>query len=215
MGLGTWVAGPEIIENLIEIYPQLSTEMQAILSKDGLSLCGSLFAVPIGLLFLWHMASRTGRPAREYLALKWPGLRQGLGWGLLILAVDYGYIFLADWLDLPFGGDSSYEEIARFPLFLPLLVLSLAVLTPIFEELFFRGFLLEGLRQSRLGEAGAILMTSSLWAVMHSGGPFRWLGLILFGTLLARARLRTGSTYLPVVIHAISNLVAVIVMASQ
>lgn len=210
LGLAYWLVGAEAISDLTEVYSRHPAETQAILSFASLSLLGNLFAVPIGLLFLRTLVPRSGLPVREYLGLRWPKARQGLGWGLLILAVDFGFLFLVARFDLPWTGDDSYEAIGGFPLFLPLLVLSLVVLTPVFEELLFRGFLLEGLRQSRLGEVGAILMTASLWAVIHPGGPVRWLSLALYGALLAIARLRTGSTWLAVVIHGISNLAAVI-----
>ena len=87
------------------------------------------------------------------------------------------------------------------------------MLVSIFEELLFRGFLLEGLRRSSLGETGAILLTSALWAVAHPGSPVRWLELFICGVLMALARLRTGSTYLTIVVHCILNLVAVLLTA--
>ena len=39
---------------------------------------------------------------------------------------------------------------------------------PVFEELFFRGFLLEGFRRTFLGTTGAVVLTSLLWAVIHT-----------------------------------------------
>lgn len=214
LGLVALLAGPEVIPDLPDRYLELPVEVQALASLDGIALCGSLFEVPVGLLLLWRMVP-PGLPAREYLGLKWPGLRQGLGWGLLLLFLDFGYEFLIGWLDLPWSGDDRYDQIARAPLLVPLFALSVVVLTPVFEEVLCRGFLLEGFRRSQLGEIGAILMTSTLWAVLHPGGPVRWLGLILYGSFLALARLRTGSTYLAVLIHGIGNLVAVVLMVSR
>lgn len=203
--LVAWLAGPEA-----------PAEVQALLSKDGISLCKSLFGVPIAVVLLRRAVRLPGPKAREYLGLKWPGLRQGLGWGLILLVSNYGYrIFVVSGLGMPLSNDDRYREIGRMPLLLPLLFVALAVLTPIFEELLFRGFLLEGLHRSRLGVVGAILITASLWALMHRDLPLRSLGLFLYGSLLALARLRTGSTYLTMLVHAIPNVVAVAVFSNM
>jgi uncharacterized protein len=209
-GLASRLFGPEAISHFPENYDRLTPEVMAFLSKEGLFLCSALFMVPSAIAFLWILLRPT---FREYLGLKWPGLRQGLRWGLLILAVNYATLWLTSWLPVDWSGGDAFEKIGRIPLFLPLVVLSLAVLIPIFEELLFRGFLLEGLRRSSLGETGAILLTSSLWAVAHSGGPVRWLEVFICGVLLALARLRTGSTYLTILVHCIVNLAAVLLTA--
>ncbi|HVG07198.1 MAG TPA: CPBP family intramembrane glutamic endopeptidase [Thermoanaerobaculia bacterium] len=198
-GLEAWLADPAAV--------------QALLSMDGLSLCAHLFAVPAGIALLRRSVPR-GQRGREYLGLKWPGLRQGLGWGLILLASSYGVDFLIWRLGIPFSERDDYQQIIRFPLLLPLTFLAIAVLGPIFEELLFRGFLVEGLRRSRLGTAGAILIPAAVWAAMHVDLPVRVAVLFLDGVLLALARLRTGSTYLTVLVHAIYNAVAVLLMAN-
>lgn len=212
LGLASWMFGPEAVLHFPDNYDQLAPEAKALLSKDGILVCTALFIVPIAIVLLRILLS-SGSTFREYLGLKWPGLRQGLRWGLLILAVDYATLWLTTWLPVGWSEVNHFEKIGHIPLFLPLVVLSLAVLVPIFEELLFRGFLLEGLRRSSLGEIGAILLTSTLWAVIHPGGPVRWLELFICGALMALARLRTGSTYLTIVVHCIFNLVAVLLTA--
>jgi uncharacterized protein len=211
LGLMAWLAGPEAVRNLPDNYLELPAEAQAFLSSgNGLSLCGSLFAMPAGVALLWLVVPRRRSTPREYLGLRWPGLRQGVAWGLIILAAEYGYRFFIRWLGIPLSEDDRFREIVGIPLFLPLIFVVIAVLGPIFEELLMRGYLLEGLRRSRLGEVGAVLITASLWAVMHPDIPVRWLGLFLTGVLLALARLRTGSTYLVVLLHIIINTAAVL-----
>ena len=42
---------------------------------------------------------------------------------------------------------------------------------PLFEELWFRGFLFPALAQSKLGVAGAAMVSSGLWALLHLGYP--------------------------------------------
>ncbi len=210
LGLMAWLAGPEAVRNLPDNYPELPAEAQAFFAGDGLFLCGSLFAMPVGIALLRLAVPRPGPTPREYLGLKWPGLRQGLAWGLIILAAEFGYRYLILWLGMPLSRDGRYREILGIPLFLPLIFVVIAVLAPIFEELLFRGYLLEGLRRSRLGEVGAILVTASIWAVVHPDIPVRWLGIFITGVLLALARLRTGSTYLAMLLHVIINTVGVL-----
>lgn len=214
LGLVEWLAGPGAFRGLSDLST-LPAEAQALLSINGWSLCGSLFSVPAGIVLLRLAVPRAGPAAREYLGLKWPGLRQGLGWGLILVASDYGYRFLVSWLGMTYSNDDRYSTILGIPLFLPLIFVSLAVLVPIFEELLLRGYLLEGLRRSRLGEIGAILITAILWAALHPDTPARLVGLFLDGILLALARLRTGSTYLTILVHALHNARFVLVLAND
>ena len=212
-GLLAWLAGPEALAGMPYNHEQLPAAAQALLLGDGLFLCASLVAAPVAVVLLLRVVPRPDPNPREYLGLKWPGLLQGLSWGLLILGGDFVLRFLVPRLGMPLGGDDSFREIIDTPVLFPLAFVAIAVLAPVVEELLVRGYLLEGFRVSRFGETGAILITSALWAGMHSGTPARLLGIFLVGILLALARLRTGSTYLTVTVHAIVNTVAVILAA--
>lgn len=214
LGLLVWLAGPEALAGLPYNLPELPEEVQALFSADGRSLCADLFAVPFAFFLLRRAVPHLGPTPRDYLGLKWPGLRQGLAWGLILLASNYGFrILVVKGFGMRLSAQDRYQEIGRIPLFVPLLFVAVAILAPIFEELLFRGYLLEGLRRSRLGMVGAILLTASLWALLHGDLPVRTLGLVLYGSLLALARLRTGSTYLTMLVHAITNVVAVLSLA--
>jgi hypothetical protein len=85
----------------------------------------------------------------------------------------------------------------------PLLWLAVVVAAPLFEEAFFRGFLLEGWRRSPMGAAGALALTSLLWTLIHvQYGPWEQTWVLAAGILLGAARLRTGSLYVPLAMHA-------------
>lgn len=74
------------------------------------------------------------------------------------------------------------------------------------EELLFRGFLLGALAQSRLGFAGAAIVSSALWAVVHAG--YSLLGLVevfAMGLLFSWLLWRTGSLRVTMVCHAVYN----------
>ena len=84
-------------------------------------------------------------------------------------------------------------------------------LAPILEELFFRGFLYSGLSSSFLGPLGTILITSISWAAIHLQYDLYGISTIfVFGLLLGAARLKTHSLIVPVLMHALMNLVATI-----
>jgi membrane protease YdiL (CAAX protease family) len=89
--------------------------------------------------------------------------------------------------------------------------LALIFAAPVFEELFFRGFLLSGLCASFVGPVGAVIITSALWAVIHMQYElYLLLTIFVMGLILGTARLKTGSTYLTIGMHSLFNLVATI-----
>jgi uncharacterized protein len=89
----------------------------------------------------------------------------------------------------------------------PLLVL----VGPISEELLFRGFAYGGLAPSRIGPIGAILVTSTIWAMVHVQYAWPIVGQIfVYGLVLGVARWRSGSLWPPLVMHVLINLYAVV-----
>jgi hypothetical protein len=85
------------------------------------------------------------------------------------------------------------------------------VVGPISEELLFRGFAFGGLAPSRIGPIGAILVTSTIWAVVHFQYAWPVIGQIfVYGLVLGVARWRSGSLWPPLAMHVLINLYAVI-----
>ena len=143
-------------------------------------------------------------------------------------------IFLLSFLLQPlflFGFDPGSEEATRlregffaayhpgdvlfFELFV---VLSLVILTPLFEEVAFRGVIFGWARQ-RLGFMEAALFSALVFAAFHSGyvdnlGPFwglRAMAMIFtLGFLSALLFERTGSLIAPTALHALFNVQAVL-----
>jgi len=183
------------------------------LAESGLILSLSyIAAAPPSLaaivLFVWLRRSRY--PMREYLGLRWPRWGNLAAWtaGLLVL------IGASDALTHLSGRPVVPQvmlDLYRSSVVPPLFVLMIVVAAPVFEEFLFRGFLLEGLRHSRVGAAGAVLLTSAAWAAIHT--QYDWHGILVIflgGLVLGGARVRTGSVWLCVVLHAVNNLVATI-----
>ncbi|MGB9097481.1 lysostaphin resistance A-like protein [Erwinia sp.] len=95
-----------------------------------------------------------------------------------------------------------------------ILLFSLAVvlLAPVFEEILFRGFVLQGLLlwapRQRLACA---LLTSIGFAAMHTQytHPQTLIALIALSLLLCYARLISGGLKLPIALHMLNNLIGV------
>ncbi len=94
-----------------------------------------------------------------------------------------------------------------------MLWVAVGVAAPFFEEFLFRGFLLEGLRHTRMGVIGAILLTSASWAIIHMQyGWFEIISIFFIGIILAIAQLKTKSLYIPIAMHMFMNLSASLMM---
>jgi membrane protease YdiL (CAAX protease family) len=124
---------------------------------------------------------------------------------LAFIAVTDGLTYLLGRPIVPEFMDKVYATAG----FLPLLVFALVVAAPVFEELFFRGFMHRGLAAGRLGNTGAVVVTALCWAVIHL--QYDWYGIatiFLMGLLLGAVRVRTGSTALTILLHGIANFIA-------
>jgi len=192
-------------------HPELDLEVYArSLSTNGfciaiMTVVSGLICTPLTLLFT---KLRQNISVKNYIGFKEPMKREWVQW-LLILAA---FLFLSDGISLlfhqpivpPFMVD-AYKTASS----LPALLFAIVVVAPIFEEIFFRGFLFQGIRYSRLGPIGAIGVTSLLWAVIHLQYDIYGIATVFaLGLLFGIARLRTDSIHLLMVMHSFVGLVA-------
>ena len=94
------------------------------------------------------------------------------------------------------------------------LVIAIAVIAPIIEELIFRGYLYKAWRFTRLGFIGTLLLISTLFSLIHVG-QYHWPTLLVifcFAILLGIAREKTGSVLVPILLHAINNTLAAVLV---
>ena len=93
-----------------------------------------------------------------------------------------------------------------------LLILTMVVIAPIYEEVMFRGILWSAVREQFEGAKGvwvASLVTSILFAIIHLQYEIYEMSVIfLLALLLSYARARSNSLYLPIILHIINNGVA-------
>ena len=128
----------------------------------------------------------------------------GLGCGLLV--ASYVIIILHNLLLFALGVDTQGEEIIK--LFTELdspawFFVVGAVFAPFVEEVFFRGFLFQGLRQ-RYGWIAAMLLSSGIFAVAH----LQLVALIptfILGNVLAYIYHRSNSLWPGMILHFLVN----------
>ncbi len=90
-----------------------------------------------------------------------------------------------------------------------LIWVAMVVAAPLFEETFFRGFLLKGLASSSIGAVGAIVLTAVFWAVIHTQYDTYGIATIFcIGLIFGAARMQTGSILVPLAMHAFANVVS-------
>lgn len=151
---------------------------------------------------------RVGLSARDYLGLGPVSLGDTVRW-LVVAAIVVVQLDLVLYLAKGELMPAYWIEIYRSAVSAPLFWLTLIVVAPLFEEVFFRGFLFEGLRRSWIGSAGAVAVTSILWVLVHGEeDPLQMGAILIFGVVLGIARLRTGSIRTSFAMHALNNVAA-------
>lgn len=184
------------------------------LQSNGLLTSWSVIAgglVVIGLV-LFFAKLRKNYSIPEYLSLKNVSKKEMVKW----LIVTVIYVVVLDGIFYLFNLSHGDWMVRTYTTagFLPLLYLSIVVVAPIWEEIFFRGFLFQGLQASRLGNNGALVISSVIWALIHSQYEAPTVFTIaIIGLILGYAKIKTESIYVPIAMHGLNNLIALIQVA--
>jgi membrane protease YdiL (CAAX protease family) len=87
----------------------------------------------------------------------------------------------------------------------PVLVLGVVILGPLFEELLLRGLLFGSLRHI-VDEHASVAISAGVFAVMHlQYSPTIMLLILVMGVVLGYSRSRSGSIWVPVLLHMANN----------
>jgi hypothetical protein len=82
----------------------------------------------------------------------------------------------------------------------------LCLLAPVAEEFLFRGFLFPALAKSRLGIAGAAIMSSATWTALHvNRTDLAMVQLFASSLLMCWLLMKSGSLRIPILCHALFN----------
>ncbi len=101
----------------------------------------------------------------------------------------------------------AFEDLAKAPI---ALVLDVAILAPIIEEVIYRGIFLEYLSQ-RYGNVKALVLSSGIFAIVHFN-LHQSVNAFLLGLILGIIYLRTKSLLHSIIVHMINNGIVVAMM---
>jgi len=158
-----------------------------------------IYILPIALIFLWR------RIHWKYLGFgKFTLNVIGIGCGLLI--GGYAIIIAHNALLYAFGIDAQGDQI--FEIFDQLespiwFFITGAVIAPIVEEIFFRGFLFQGFRQ-KYGWMPAVFLSSAIFGAAHLD-PVSLIPTFVLGCVLAYVYHRSNSVWPGILFHAAIN----------
>lgn len=172
----------------------------------------------IGLDTIMFFLCRHLIHCNEVFKLKWrPARGRGgktliavLVYSLAMIAFEYGLTeFISEYTDEEEANQiiSEYLQFGNAVLAVVLVV----VITPLAEEMIFRGTVFGGLRE-RYGFWTAAIISSAVFAVMHLN-PWSMVCTFIIGMFYALLFEKTGSLIYSMVGHGINNLIAVISLA--
>ena len=170
------------------------------LAQSGLLVIVQLaYLLPVIIVFAYR---RIAWKAIGFGKFNWGAL--AIGCGLLI--ASYGIIFLHNLILTALGIETQGSEISQLFSLLKnpfWFFLVGAILAPLVEEIFFRGFLFQGLR-ARYGWVSGMLISSGIFAVAHLD-PVSLIPTFILGSLLAYLYHRSNSVWPGVILHMTVN----------
>ena len=187
--------------------------------SDGLafsisSLLVEIILIPLVLLYIYV----DGSLDRIKEMLKFDSLKRAL---FLILAIpivvtiiDFllTMIYAITWIGI-FGEPSSNTDLGTnwgsSSIDIAFLFLSVAIVTPIAEELFFRGYVLDAINRIH-GDWTAIIWSAMLFGLVHVD-PFTMGQAFMGGIIYGWIRMRTGSLLPSIACHMMWNMLALVV----
>jgi membrane protease YdiL (CAAX protease family) len=190
-------------------------ELIVLMKQGGWMALAIIAAAPFTIATLWVAIRIARQKFSDYLALVRPR-RADLAKALAVTAVALLIWFVIGYLrgeTAPAFSIQSYKT-AKDAGQLDVFVLALCVAAPISEEFLVRGFLFRGWSQSFLGPRGAIVLSSAVWAALHTQYSMFYVAEIFtIGLLFGYFRHRSGSTWLTVVVHGCVNVISLIEVA--
>src|SRR5512147_3243655 len=175
------------------------------LAQSGLLVIVQLtFLLPVVIIFAYRKISWK---AIGFGKFDWRTL--GLGCGLLI--ASYGIILIHNLILFGLGIRTQGEEIQQLLEMLKSPVWFFivgAILAPLVEEIFFRGFLFQGFR-ARYGWVTGMLLSSAIFGLAHLD-PVALIPTFILGCVLAYLYQRSNSIWPSVTMHVLVNTVGLV-----
>ena len=187
--------------------------------REDVILLGAAFVLQgVMLLSVWHFAVR---PAGGRWALLGFRRVKPISTTLIVIAgiticqaLVVGYVQVVNWLDIdPLVPGDPFESWDIDPISFTIIAVSAVVVAPLFEEIFFRGFMYQAFRKTMSLWPAAIL-TSLIFGVAHID-PAIIIPIALVGMILLGIYRWTGNLWSSIITHAGYNAIAVIALAVQ
>jgi membrane protease YdiL (CAAX protease family) len=150
---------------------------------------------------------------KQYLGLHAISLKTAILWSLVIVIVTFSFSLVVYGFDIKTNLEFLFKAYRSMKSPWPLW-LAIVIAAPVFEELFFRGFLYTGFAKSFIGPYGAVFLTTLVFAVIHI--QYDLLGMTMVfvvGLILGFARLLSGSVLLTIGLHSLYNMIALAMVA--
>uniref|UniRef100_UPI003F490AC7 CPBP family intramembrane glutamic endopeptidase n=1 Tax=Niallia taxi TaxID=2499688 RepID=UPI003F490AC7 len=203
---------PFFIEYLLKEY------LTDILQNDLYS--GTLIGLIMSIIFmvgLYFFAIRPNKLSWKEVGLKrfsanyWQAI---IGWTFVLIVISIAMLVVMELL-LGVGSENSKTESLQSRMTLLNFLIgfvSAAIISPLYEEIFYRGFLYRFLR-SKYGIPVGMLGSSFIFMIVHIP-TFNTLPInFVSGLLFAWTYEKSGSIVPPIIIHAIFNGIAIILTA--
>ncbi len=187
-------------------------KIMAEVQNNGLFLSIATIATFIGCssIIMGIVKLKKGSNIKHYLGLNLVNITTARYWFIIFI----GLMFISELLTFSLGKPLVPEFVTTLysstdSLFL--LLIAIVIAAPIFEELFFRGFIITGLSSTFMGPIGAIVLSSIAWAAIHIQYDLYLITTIfIFGLVLGYVRLKTNSVLLTIGLHSFMNLASMI-----
>lgn len=187
-------------------------------SNDGTVVSVSIIIASLLITTVISFVIRSkGGSIKLYLALKPFSIAVSIGMFVLLLLFALGSQAVTYWIEatpLVFV-DPLYQSVSS----VWLLIFAIVIVAPIYEELVFRGILWSAISEQFRGSRGAIVasvVTSLVFALIHiQYGWYEISTIVLLALLFSYARIRSGSLWLPILLHIINNGIAMWLYISQ
>jgi uncharacterized protein len=194
----------------VVFYPGLRTDQTQLIVPTNLA-----FYLALYLIFRIVLGQRYGKPV--FASLGWcPTTRAAIAGAVLAAApLAFAVNGIAYLLHTPKVA-TPFDNIAQSPVLLALVGGMAVSIAPLFEELFFRGFL-QPLLSRTFGIVAGVLLTAVLFGALHAAEyQFVWqyvVAISLVGVALGIVRVVTKSIIPSTIMHGCYNASFVIVLA--
>lgn len=191
-------------------YPGLRNDQTPLIVPTNLA-----FYVCLYIIFRVVLAQRYGKPV--FVSLGWRRTTGAAVAGVVIAAVPLAFAVngIAYLLHTPKVA-TPFDNIAQSPVLLALVGGMAVTAAPLFEELFFRGFL-QPLLSRTFGVVIGVLLTAILFGSVHAAEyQFVWqyvVAISVVGVVLGAVRVVTNSIIPSTIMHGCYNATFVVVLA--